>query len=247
MIRLVNVSKSFNGNNVLSDFTFHIEDGKFYTIVGPNGCGKSTLLNIIAETIEKDAGDIIPTKIDLRIGYVWQNYRASLFPWLSITENIAFPLKVRGKSSVERKEAVEILMENFGIEINLKKKIYNLSGGQQQLVNILRALIIEPHLILLDEPFSALDQYKSWHMGFELEKMWFQHKSSVFFVSHNVDEAILLADEIILMNKRGGIEKVIKNTMPRNRTKEMMIADEHLEYKKEIVEFLFDQNKKHIK
>jgi len=244
MIELKNISKAFNDHDVISNFTFHIEGQKFYTIVGPNGCGKTTLLNIIAGTMDKDSGYISELKKDLRIGYVWQNYRASLFPWLSITENISFPLKIQGLSSSERKEAVQKLIKRFDIEINLKKKIYNLSGGQQQLINILRALIIDPHLILLDEPFSALDQYKSWHLGFELEKMWLEQKSSVFFVSHNVDEAVLLADEIILMNKQGRIEKTIKNLMPRNRTKEMMTAQEYLRCKSEIVEFLFEQNKK---
>jgi len=244
MIRLKNISKSFNNHVVLTDFSFHIEGKRFYTIVGPNGCGKSTSLNIIAGTLEKDNGAIVSSKQNLRIGYVWQNYRSSLFPWLSISENISFPLKIQKLSSKERKETVQKLIEDFGVEINLKEKIYNLSGGQQQIVSILRALIIKPDLILLDEPFSALDQYRSWNIGFELERMWLTSESSVFFVSHNVDEAILLADEIILMNKRGCIERIIKNPMPRNRTKEMMTANEHLKCKNEIVEFLFAQNKK---
>jgi len=243
MIELKNVSKSFNNNIVLSNFSFRIEDKRFYTIVGPNGCGKSTLLNIIAGTLEKDSGDILFEKENLRIGYVWQNYRNSLFPWLSITENISFPLKIRGMSLSNRKDAVNRLIASFGVEINLKKKVFNLSGGQQQLINILRALIIEPHLILLDEPFSALDQYKSWHIGFELEKMWLKNKGSVFFVSHNVDEAIILADEIILINKQGCIYKTLENHMPRSRTKEMLTSSEHIMCKNEIVEFLFEQNK----
>jgi len=206
MIKLKNISKSFNNNIVIPNFTFDIEDEKFYTIVGPNGCGKSTLLNILAGTLEKDSGDIITAKEELKIGYVWQDYRSSLFPWLSIIENIAFPLKVQGLSAKTRKEIVYNLIEEFNIEIDLKKKIYNLSGGQQQLISILRALIIKPDLFILDEPFSALDRYKSWQIGFELEKMWLKHKNSVFFVSHYVDEAVLLADEIILINRKGKIE-----------------------------------------
>lgn len=243
MIELKNISKSFNNNTVLSNLTFHIKDERFYTIVGPNGYGKSTLLNIIAGTVVSDSGEI-SKKSNMRIGYVWQNYRSSLFPWLSISENISFPLKIHGISSKERKEAVYNLVEEFGVEIDLKKKIYDLSGGQQQLICILRALIINPDLILLDEPFSALDQYNSWNVGFHLEKMWLKNKNSVFFVSHNVDEAVLLADEIILLNNQGQIEKTIMNTMSRNRTKEMMTAEEHLNCKNEIVEFLFEQNKK---
>jgi len=244
MINIKSISKKFNEHIVLPDFTFTIESGCFYTIVGPNGCGKSTLLNILAGISEKDSGDISSSMKGLRIGYVWQDYRSSLFPWLSVTENISFPLKIQGVPSKQRRDAVENLISDFGLEINLKKKIYNLSGGQQQLINILRALIIRPDLLLLDEPFSALDQYKSWHIGFELEKMWLKQKSSVFFVSHDVDEAVLLADEIILMNKDGRIEKTIKNLMPRNRTKDMMTSHEHIGYKKEIVEFMFEQNMK---
>jgi len=241
MIELRNITKSFN-RNVIPNFTFDIKDERFYTIVGPNGCGKSTLLSIIAGTLEKDGGEILISKQNSRIGYVWQDYRSSLLPWLSISENISFPLKIHGVTFKERNEAVKRLLEYFDIDINLKMKVYDLSGGQQQLICILRALIIEPHLVLLDEPFSALDQYMSWHAGFKLEKIWLTHKSSVLFVSHNVDEAVLLADEIILMNKQGCIDKTIMNTLPRNRTKEMMTAEEHLMCKKEIVEFLFDQN-----
>jgi len=244
MITLNNITKKFNNNVVLSDFTFTIEDGRFYTIVGPNGCGKSTLLNILAGTLEKNSGDITSSIHDLCIGYVWQDYRSSLFPWLSISENISFPLKIQGISSKERKRAVQNLIKDFGFEIDLKMKTYNLSGGQQQLINIFRALIVEPDLLLLDEPFSALDQYKSWHIGFELEKMWLKQKNSVFLVSHNVDEAILLADEIILINNQGCIEKTITNYMPRSRTKEMMTEPEHINCKKEIVEFMFEQNRK---
>lgn len=244
MIELKNISKSFGSRDVISNFSFNIENGRFYTIVGPNGCGKSTLLNIISGTMKKYDGEIVPNKVNLSIGYVWQNYRSSLFPWLSITENISFPLKIKGMSFKERKEKVEKLIEEIGVEINLKSKVYNISGGKQQLVSILRALIIKPDLLLLDEPFSALDQYKSWHIGFELEKMWLKQKNSLFFVSHDVDEAVLLADKIILMNKQGSIEKIIKNPMPRNRTKEMMTSKEHINCKSEIVEFLFEQNKK---
>ena len=169
-------------------------------------------MNIIAGTLEKDSGDIVSSKKDLRIGYVWQNYRASLFPWLSISENISFPLRVRGLLLKERNDAVQDLIEVFGVEINLKEKIYNLSGGQQQLICILRALINEPDLLILDEPYSALDRYRSWHVGFELEKIWIKSKNVVLIVSHNIDDAVLFADDIILINKQGNIEKTIKNS-----------------------------------
>jgi len=241
MVQLKNISKSFDGVKVLNNFSLNIQSGRFYTVIGPNGCGKTTLLNIIAGTIEKDNGEIIHETCDMKTAYVWQDYRSSLFPWLSITDNISFPLMIQGLTSKERKNAVNNLIEEFNIKINLKEKIYNLSGGQQQLVNIMRALIIEPALFILDEPFSALDQYKSWQMGFELERLWLNQKSSVLYVSHDIDEAILLADEIILLNNYGVIEETLKNNMPRRRTKEMMSEKEHLELKREIVNFLFEQ------
>ena len=244
MIKIRNISKLFNGKTVLQDFTLNIDENRFYTIMGPNGCGKSTLLNIIAGILEKDSGEICREIDELKIGYVWQDYRSSLFPWLSITENISFPFKVKGVSSKERKAKVQNLIGEFGIDLNIKDKIYNLSGGQQQLVSILRAMIIMPNLFLLDEPFSALDQYIRWQIGFNLEKMWLKHKSSVLFVSHDVDEAILLADEIILINKNGRIEKILTNVMPRSRTKDMMTSREHIVHKNEIVEFLFEQTKR---
>ena len=179
MVKLEKITKSF-ASIVLPDFTFSIENERFYTIVGPNGCGKSTLLSIIAGTLEKDSGELSFEKQNAKIGYVWQDYRSSLFPWLSISENISFPLKLCGMPPLERKKAVQNLINDFGMDINLSKKIYHLSGGQQQLISLLRALIINPDLILLDEPFSALDQYMSWNAGFELEKIWLKTKSTVF-------------------------------------------------------------------
>ena len=242
MITLKNISKSFNNHLIIPGITFNIEDNRFYTVIGPNGCGKSTLLNVISGTLEKDSGEIISSNKELRMGYVWQNYRSSLFPWLSISENISFPLRIQGLSSKKRREAVQSLIDDLNIDINLKSKVYNISGGKQQLISILRALIIKPHLIILDEPFSALDQYKRWHIGFELEKMWLAQKRSVFFVSHDVDEAVLLADEIILINKHGCIEKTILNPLPRNRTKDALTNTIHIKCKEEIVKFLFEQN-----
>jgi len=255
MIEIKNINKSFSddkGNiiKVLSDFSLEIEDSKFYTIVGPNGCGKSTLLSIIVGAISQDSGQIIfPKQTDsFRIGYVWQDYRSSLLPWYNVIDNITFPLKIMNIPKKERNEAAINLYSTYkeqydSLSIDLNKKIYELSGGQQQLVNLLRNMIIRPDIFLLDEPFSALDQFNRWSMSFLFQELWLKLKIPVLFISHDVDEATLLADEILLMNKKGQIEKRIKNDLPRKRTKEMLATTTHINCRNEIIDFLFNQKK----
>ena len=216
--------------------------------MGPNGCGKSTLLNILAGVSKQDSGtiEVAPNKNNtLQVGYVWQDYRSSLLPWYNVAENVTFPLKIKGVSKQQRYETASELFKKLGINIDLYKKTYELSGGQQQLLNIVRNMVIKPDLLLLDEPFSALDQYKSWSMAFQFEELWLDLKIPVLFVSHDVDEAIFLADEIILINKSGQIEKKIKNGLPHKRTKEMLATKTHIDCRNEIIEFLFSQNNLH--
>ncbi|MEI6809506.1 MAG: ATP-binding cassette domain-containing protein, partial [bacterium] len=157
--------KSFGANGaskaVLAGLTLELRNGEFTTIVGPNGCGKTTLLNLIAGLIVPESGVCKVETTDGRqpqVGYVWQNYRASLLPWLSILENVAFPLRLRGQGRAEREQTALQLLERFMPGIDPRQPSYGMSGGQQQLVCLLRSATIQPDVLLLDEPFSALDQ-----------------------------------------------------------------------------------------
>ncbi len=249
MFELINTYKSFDddkGNikNVLVNLSFKINDSKFYTIVGPNGCGKSTILNLFAGLLFPDKGEVIAnSKIGKQpnIGYVWQDYRSALLPWYNVADNITFPLKIQGVPRQKRNQIALELLKSFNNDLSPSQKIYELSGGQQQLINLLRNMVIAPDLLLLDEPFSALDQFNRWSMAFRFEQLWLNLKIPVLFVSHDIDEAVLLADEIILLNKNGKIEKSILNNSPRSRSVDMLMTQEHINCRKEVIEFLFEQ------
>jgi NitT/TauT family transport system ATP-binding protein len=244
------ISKSFASETgdpkvVLSDLNWTFEDGIFTSVVGPNGCGKSTLLNLIGGIMDPDAGEIKITTDHGRkpaVGYAWQDYRASLLPWLTVGENISFPLRLRGMGRQERLRAAEEALAGFAREINLHHPVYSLSGGQQQLVSLLRAMVSNPDVLLLDEPLSALDQSAGWTMASRIEQMWMQKRMPAIFVSHEIDEAVMLADRIVLMKARGGgVAGTIEHSMPRPRSVKMLTSEEHIRSRGAVIEFLFQE------
>lgn len=249
MLHLSHVMKRFSGTVgerlVIPDLSLDVTSGSFATLVGPNGCGKSTLLNLIAGLMPMDAGTITIDGLNKRqpqIGYVRQDYRASLLPWLSVAENIAFPLRIRGIQRNERRAAAVELVSAFLPSVDPRVRCYDLSGGQQQLVNLLRCAIAQPDVYLLDEPFSALDQERRWATALYVEKLWTERRVPTIFVSHDVDEAILLGDVIHLMKRSGQITASICNPLPRPRSIRMLTTDEHLRCRREIIEFLVEQS-----
>ncbi len=138
---------------------------------------------------------------DSRIGYVFQNYREALFPWLSAIENIRYPLKFLNMSVAEQRTRVDRIVEYFGVNIDLKRYPYQMSGGQQQLVSIMRALVVEPEVLFLDEPFSALDYEMTLLMRDQLQKAFMETKTTMVLVSHDLEEAVYLADYILLLSR----------------------------------------------
>jgi NitT/TauT family transport system ATP-binding protein len=154
------LSKAFAGVPLYANFNLDLPRGKIVSIFGPNGCGKSTLMNMIAGLLPMDAGEILfdgKALKDTRIGYVFQNYRDALFPWITAWDNIAYPLKRAGMKPAQVKAKVDALVALFEIRFDLKRYPYELSGGQMQTVCIMRSLATEPEVLFLDEPFSALD------------------------------------------------------------------------------------------
>jgi NitT/TauT family transport system ATP-binding protein len=217
VISIKNLKKSFVNNGrkveVLDGINLEIERGEFLVIFGPNGCGKTTLLNIISKLESKDSGEIISDGV-LKTSFVFQNYREALFPWQKIIDNIAFPLQLKGISRKERYAKVESLVSSLGLNFDLRTYPYELSGGQQQMVAILRALITEPDLLLLDEPFSSLDYKTTLLMQEKILEIWQQFKLTILFVTHEIDEAIFLSSRIALMNdKPSCIVKVLDNNL----------------------------------
>jgi NitT/TauT family transport system ATP-binding protein len=189
---------------VYDNFDLDIPHGELVSVFGPNGCGKSTLINIIAGLIPLDAGDVLFDGKPLRaikFGYVFQNYREAMFPWLRSIDNIEYPLKLMKLPKAERRARAERLVANLGVKIDLNRYPYELSGGQQQLVSIMRALVVEPEILFLDEPFSALDYEMTLFMRAQLQRIFLETRTTTMLVSHDLEEAVYLADRILLLSR----------------------------------------------
>ena len=227
IFQLQNVHKDFINDRdgstltVLKDTTLDIRENEFVCLVGPSGCGKSTLLRIIAG-LEPATGGTVQYRGQLHqeptqaIGMVFQNY--SLMPWLNVEDNIGLGLTFKKMKPAEKKEIVDHYLEIVGLTKFRKAYPHELSGGMQQRVAIARSLANDPDVILMDEPFGALDAYTRIQLQKELLRIWQNGKKTIIFVTHSVDEAVYLADRILLMSRRNGaIEEDIWIDMPRIR------------------------------
>jgi NitT/TauT family transport system ATP-binding protein len=204
-ITIRGLSKSFNATVVYDRFNLDLPQGEFISIFGPNGCGKSTLINMISGLLPLDAGQGLfdgQTIQETRRSYVFQNYRDALFPWLRAIDNIHYPLKLMGLSRRERVARVEQLLADFEVKIDLNAYPYMLSGGQQQTVSILRALVTNPEVLFLDEPFSALDYEMTLFMREQLQRVFMKTKTTMLLVSHDLEEAVQLANRVLLLTRR---------------------------------------------
>lgn len=226
VFKLNNISKIYNEKDknqltVIKDFNLEIKENEFLCIVGPSGCGKSTLLRILAGLELPTEGEIYYRDQILRepikdVGMVFQNY--SLMPWLNVEDNIALGLKFQNISKEERKKTVNEYLNIIGLNEFRYSKPHELSGGMQQRVAIARSLANNPDVVLMDEPFGALDAYTRIQLQKELLRIWEKHKKTIIFITHSVDEAVYLADRIILMSKNNGfIEVDIHVDIPRIR------------------------------
>ena len=216
------LSKKFGKTTIYDNFDLDIPRGELISVFGPNGCGKSTLINMIAGLIPMDAGQILFDGMqlaDIKFGYVFQNYREALFPWMRAFDNIAYPLKMMNVSPAERKARTEQLVARLGVKIDLNLYPYQMSGGQQQLVSIMRALVVEPEILFLDEPFSALDYEMTLFMREQLQKLFMESGTTMVLVSHDLEEAVYLADHVLLLSRHPArVADFPAGTSPRPRT-----------------------------
>jgi NitT/TauT family transport system ATP-binding protein len=216
------LTKRFSDATIYDNFDFDIPRGELMSVFGPNGCGKSTLINIIAGLIPADAGEILfdgQPLSRIKFGYVFQNYREAMFPWLRAFDNIAYPLKVMGVPKAERTVRVEKIVASLNVKIDLKLYPYQMSGGQQQLVSIMRALIVEPEILFLDEPFSALDYEMTLFMREQLQRVFMETATTTVLVSHDLEEAVYLSDRILLLSRRPArAVEFVHYDAPRPRT-----------------------------
>ena len=212
-ITIQGISKTFGDTRVLNDISFCAKDGNLLSLLGPSGCGKTTLLRIIAGLEYADSGtihvgerDLTPIPVEKRnIGVVFQNY--ALIPHMTVFNNIAYGLKIRKVPKEQIREKVEQYIRLVGLTGMTDRKVTQLSGGQQQRVALARALIIEPDILLLDEPLSALDRKIRAEMQYEIRRIQQQVGITTIFVTHDQEEAMTMSDEILLM-RNGGIEQL---------------------------------------
>ena len=234
------LSKRFSDATIYDNFDFDIPRGKLMSVFGPNGCGKSTLINMIAGLIPADAGEILfdgQPLSQIKFGYVFQNYREAMFPWLRAFDNIAYPLKVTGVSKPERTARVEKIVANLNVKIDLNLYPYQMSGGQQQLVSIMRALIVEPEILFLDEPFSALDYEMTLFMREQLQRVFVETSTTTVLVSHDLEEAVYLSDRILLLSRHPArAVEFVHYDAPRPRTLQTMSEAEFISTKAHCLE-----------
>lgn len=243
MFSVENLTKSFIQNGikteVFNNLSLQINKGEFVVIFGPNGCGKTTLLNIISNLDIQDKGRILKPD-NLKTGYIFQNFKEALFPWLRVIDNIATPLKLKGVRKKERYGKTATLLEDLQISLDLKAFPYQLSAGQQQMVAILRGIIDQVDLLILDEPFSSLDYQTTLLMEQNLLKLWEKFKFSVLFVTHAAGEAVLLADRVIIMgNKPGRIITTLPINLSRPRFYNIITTPDFNKYKEQVIKTCF--------
>lgn len=207
----------------LQDADLAIGEGQFVSLIGPSGCGKTTLMRLIADLIEPSEGVITvggktprQAREDREYGYVFQ--APALYEWRSVLANVMLPLEIMGVSRSERKERAEKLLAMVGLEGFHRSYPWQLSGGMQQRVSIARALAMDPKILLMDEPFGALDEITREAMNFELLRLWQETKKTVVFVTHSIAEAVFLSSHIVVMTARPGrIREVIEVDLPYPR------------------------------
>jgi NitT/TauT family transport system ATP-binding protein len=217
------VFKSFRRGqqvNVLADLSLEIPDGSFVALLGPSGCGKTTLLRMLNGLLRPDSGEILisgkPPEPGPSIGFVFQSFR--LIPWATVRSNVRLPLDVTELSRAEKNERVEQLIRLVGLAQFADSYPAELSGGMKQRVALARALSTRPTLLLMDEPFASIDAMTRELMQLELMRLLEKHRASVVFVTHSVDEAVFLADRILLMGLRPGrIIEAYDVNLPRPR------------------------------
>jgi len=245
---------------VFADVSFEMSRGEFVCIIGHSGCGKTTILNVLAGLDTASSGNVFMDGREvagpsLERGVVFQGH--ALMPWLTVRQNIAFAVKSRwpdwGKEEV--KAQVEKYVAMVGLSHAIDKKPSELSGGMKQRVGIARAFSIQPKMLLLDEPFGALDALTRGTIQDELMGIVRQTQQTVFMITHDVDEAILLADRILLMSngsdtdsgyRPGGLVEMVSNPLPRERTRaQLHHLDGYYELRNHIVDFLVSRAKAH--
>ena len=230
--------------HALSDINLQVNSGDFLSFIGPSGCGKTTLLRVIADLEKPTSGTISvegksphEARLNRSYGYVFQT--PALLPWRNIESNIHLPLEVSGYSKHEQKKLSQHYLSLVGLSGFEKKYPWQLSGGMQQRVSIARALSFDPGMLLMDEPFGALDEITRDRLNEELLRLWQETQKTVVFVTHSIPEAVFLSNKIVVMSDRPGkIIDIIETNFPKDRTFDIRETPEFLEASQRVREAL---------
>jgi NitT/TauT family transport system ATP-binding protein len=232
-IRVENVTMVYDGRGdgviALERVNMHVPTGQFASIIGPSGCGKSTLLRLIADILQPHSGEVTlggdtprAARHDHALGFVFQS--PTLLPWRTVRQNVELPLDVVGRNSTRRStRSTDELIELVGLKGFEEALPHQLSGGMQQRVAIARALVLTPDVLLLDEPFGALDEITRQRMNLEMLRIWAESATTALLVTHSIGEAIFMSDQVCVMSARPGrIVAVVDVPLARPRTLDMM-------------------------
>lgn len=240
-IQVNNVSMAYKVNNgedvvALKDVSLDIKEGEFISLLGPSGCGKTTLLRIIADLLQPTAGNVSirgqsPRDIRLqkKYGIVFQN--PVLYDWRTVRRNICMPMEIMGIPKKERTSRINNMLELVGLQDFGYKFPFELSGGMQQRVGIARALALNPEILLMDEPFSALDEFTREKLNEDLLGIWNKTKKTIVFVTHNIPESVFLSDRVVVLSPHPGrLSAIVDIDLPRPRRNEIRETPEFYEY-----------------
>ncbi|MEX0405276.1 ABC transporter ATP-binding protein [Aquibium sp. LZ166] len=239
VLSIAGVSKEFQlkgGAKVtaLASTTLDIKEGEFVSVIGPSGCGKSTLFNIIGGLLESDTGRILVDGREIRgshkdIGMVFQE--ESVFPWRTVIGNVTLPLEIAGVPKKERYERAMHFVELVGLTGFENRRPSELSGGMRQRTALARTLASEPRILLMDEPFAALDEQTRMLIGDKIVQIWRELNQTTLLITHNLTEAIQLSDRVVVMSYRPGtIKQIVQIELPRPRTSEIISSEPFRRY-----------------
>ena len=249
-LRAENVHHNFGATAALAPTTLEVQDGEFASIVGPSGCGKSTLFNIISGLLRPTAGRVFLDEHDVtgqtgRVGYMLQ--KDLLLPWRTVTQNIVLGASLTGRVTRKDKEEAVALARRYGLGEFVDHYPHTLSGGMRQRVALMRTLAVHKDVMLLDEPFGALDSQTRLRMQQWLLDVWQDQQRTVLFITHDVDEAIFLSDRVHVMSARPGAFRASYDIgLPRPRSIEILTSPAFIEMKREILQLIYSETLKQL-
>ncbi len=243
LLKIDDLTLSYNKNSpIFKNVSFEVKQGEFISVIGPSGCGKSSLLNLIAGFLIPTSGKIFLNETPIKApgpdrAVVFQDL--SLFPWLNVIENVSLGLKIQGMSKRDQQEKSREILKIVGLQKHESAKVSDLSGGMKQRVAIARAIVTRPKILLMDEPFSALDAQTREELHDELLRIQRETEMTIILITHSIDEAIYLSDRVLAMKHQGGfLDKPISIELRRPRESEMRVSSLFNHYKKMLMDAL---------